>query len=292
MVVAGTALSIYRNSLIVPSWLTYAATSSAVGLIWWLRHRLKARPIVWRVKGGQTVSIRKLGIKPILLVGGFLLTLWLPRFGELQPTMATLLSSVSMKVPFLSRNQVLILVGDFDGPDPQNYRVTQNIYEGLLELAKASADLDVRFLHEPITFDQGSAVARAKAAQQGASIILWGSYGKTANSVQLSVNFDTLDFPYASKREAVVDSCGDGSVHKSLTYPVQELDTFTLQMNMSCQLRALTLVATGIARYKAGQYAASVGHFNEAIEQLQQQGPLINVADIYFWRADAYNVTR
>jgi hypothetical protein len=197
--------------------------------------------MVWRVKAGQTVSVHKLGIQPILLVAGFLVTLWLPRFEELHSTMATLLSSISMKVPFLRRDQVLILVADFDGPDPLNYRVTQNIYEGLLDLAKTSSDLDVRLLHDRITFDEGSAVARAKAAQHGASIMLWGSYGTTPDSVQLSVNLETLDFPYDFLRE--VDFCGDGSVHRSLTFPVQELKTFALQINMSRQSMSYLLKA-------------------------------------------------
>ena len=51
---------------------------------------------------------------------------------------------------------------------------------------------------------------------------------------------------------------------------------------------ALAPVASGIAQYKAGEYAASVDHFNEAIEQLQQPGPLIHFADIYFGRSSNF----
>jgi hypothetical protein len=119
-------LAVYRNAVIIPAFVTYAATLLIPVFLIWLQYRLKITPLVWRVKG-RPFSIRKLGLQPILFAAGLLFTLWLPRFVELWGPITTRVTTLSRHLSFFQPRQVLILVAEFDGPDPQNYRVTQNI---------------------------------------------------------------------------------------------------------------------------------------------------------------------
>jgi len=186
--------------------------------------------------------------------------------------------------------KIIILVGDFDGPDPQNYRVTQNIYEALGKAVEGYPDLQVQLLGEPISFKQGSNFARSKGKEEKASIVLWGSYGKSGESVQMTVNFEVLETPayFSSIVQTLSSRCGHETLSKSFTYPVEELNRFSLQIEISHQLSALTFLTTGIALYKVGDYDASINYFNQALVEWGKPGPMIEVADIYFWRADAY----
>ena len=178
---AGSILGVIRNSQIVPPWSTYVGTFLILVSFLWLRRRLRLKPITWRIND-HLYPVRRLGVAATLFAVGIVLVLWLPRLVDFWPSLIAHLPLPSKYLTFLQPKRVVILVADFDGPDPQNYRVTQNIYEALLTSTKQYPDLDVRLLHEPITFDRGSALARTKAAQEDASIILWGSYGKTAES--------------------------------------------------------------------------------------------------------------
>lgn len=52
----------------------------------------------------------------------------------------------------LPAKKLIILVAEFDTPDSQDHRVTQNIYEGLTKAIKGYTDLQVQLLGEPISF--------------------------------------------------------------------------------------------------------------------------------------------
>src|SRR3989304_1287318 len=84
-------------------------------------------------------------------------------------------------------DKVIILVADFEGPDPQNYRVTETIVEQLRVATKKYNDVQVQALYQAITAQQGSEVARAEGNKRKASIVLWGWYAKTEEKVLVAV---------------------------------------------------------------------------------------------------------
>jgi tetratricopeptide (TPR) repeat protein len=185
-------------------------------------------------------------------------------------------------------DKIIILVADFDGPDPTNDRVTQNLYERMANAIRDYPDLKVQLLGEPISFKEGSNAARLKGHEKKATLVRWGSYGKTDDAVQITVNYEVLDPPCSLQPLASGSPCTAQDIHKTLTYPVQDLNTFVLQANLARQVSALTQLSVGITLYRAGKFDASIAHFNKALTEWRSTGdPIVEPADIYFWRADA-----
>jgi tetratricopeptide (TPR) repeat protein len=83
--------------------------------------------------------------------------------------------------------------------------------------------------------------------------------------------------------------CGDETtLHRSAVYPVQELNHFTLQLDLSHQLTALTLLTIGVALYNSGKFESSIDHLTQSLSAWGKEGPFIEATDTYFWRGDAY----
>jgi hypothetical protein len=93
--------------------------------------------------------------------------------------------------------KVILLVADFDGPEPQKYRVTETVLTSLRAALEPYDDVQVEALGRAITEAEGSAAARAEGEKRQAAIVIWGWYGVTAEAVPLSVHLDTVPAMYA-----------------------------------------------------------------------------------------------
>ena len=91
--------------------------------------------------------------------------------------------------------KVILLIANFDGPDPQKYRVTETVLARLRQALSPYNDVKVEALGRAIIETEGSAVARAEGEKRKATIVLWGWYGATAEAVPLSVHFEVLRPP-------------------------------------------------------------------------------------------------
>src|SRR3990172_1567065 len=178
-------------------------------------------------------------------------------------------------------DKVIILVADFQGPDPQNYRVTETIVEQLRVATKKYNDVQVQTLNQPITAQEGSDVARAKGKEHKASIVLWGWYGKTKEKVLITIHFQVLIKPIGlfllQEKE-------------TLKLSVAELENFTIQEELSSKMSYLTLLTLGLARYDAQDYNGAIEALTDALNQAAVPEQMIEPAAIYFYRGTAYAV--
>lgn len=88
---------------------------------------------------------------------------------------------------FQSTSKIIVLVADFDGPDPQKYRVTETVLARLKQALAPYDDVQIQALGRSITEAEGSTTARDLGKNRHATILIWGWYGKTTETVPLSV---------------------------------------------------------------------------------------------------------
>src|SRR5438445_11391959 len=76
----------------------------------------------------------------------------------------------------IPRREFLVLVADFDGPDPKNYRFTEILLQQLRRGLEREQNLRVEALGEPVTEKLGSEQAQKLGARHHAAMVLWGWY--------------------------------------------------------------------------------------------------------------------
>lgn len=176
-------------------------------------------------------------------------------------------------------NKVTILVAEFDGPNPQEYRVTEHIIEQLRAATTKYADISVQALGRPVTVQQGgSETARAVGAERKATIILWGWYA--ANPEKASIR------AYAEVVRAPKGFFLSQNNFEQIA-PISELRGFNIQARLSSAMTYLTLLTVGFARYQAEDYGGAVDRFTTALNQPDLPEQLIT-GEIYFYRGTAY----
>jgi tetratricopeptide (TPR) repeat protein len=183
----------------------------------------------------------------------------------------------------LSPNQVIILVADFEGRDAQDYRVTENILVQLEAAVRPYTYVTVAALGRAITHREGGrTLARAEGERRNATIIIWGWYGKTAEKVQISVNFEVL------KQPQFLPQLGEEAQGQTRIMEVAGLDSFELQTQLSTEMAYLSLFTLGIARYAAEDYEQAITTFSRALEQTQDFVRAFDKSTLYFYRGLAY----
>ena len=176
-------------------------------------------------------------------------------------------------------SEVTILVADFDGPEPQKYRVTETVWQRLnLGLQKYN-DMRVERLEGCFTT---SSEARVAGEKRKAAIIIWGWYGVTEEAVPLSVHFELL---YPPKYMPVLGAEAQGKVQ---AVAAAELESFALQTRLSEEMAYLSLVTVGMTCYAAEDWEGAVARFSDALSQTVESVPALNQSIVYDRRADAY----
>ena len=172
----------------------------------------------------------------------------------------------------------LILVADFDGPDPKSFRVSEIIVEKIRLATRPYSDIEVRTLERTITAQQGSLEATKIARENGAAIVLWGWYGSTTDTAVATVHFEIIDPREMSKLPS----------SQMMTPPVSELNKFALQMRIADGYTYVSLMAAGLARYEQQDYSGAVDRLNAAEQLADEEPTLLDSTYLYFHRGTAY----
>jgi len=178
--------------------------------------------------------------------------------------------------------KVILLVADFDGPEPENYRVTETVLARLRAALEPYDDVQVEALGRAITEAEGSAAARAEGEKRKAAIVLWGWYGVTAEAVPLSVHFEIL-CPLRCAPKLRPEARGQVQ-----TMAVAELESLTLPTRLSVEMAYLSLFTVGMARYTAEDWDGAIARFNDALNHTAEPVPALDQSTVSFYRGVAY----
>ena len=217
---------------------------------------------VWRYPRARVWALTGLVLIPILVGGVVCYHL----FEEAQPP-----------------TKIILLIADFDGPDPKNYRVTETVLARLSTELELYEDVQVVALGWCITEAEGSAAARAEGEKRKAAVVIWGWYGVTAEAVSISVHFDVLRSP------KYMPELGLGTKGLAQTMAVAELESFTLQTRLSAEMSCLSLFTVGMACYAAADWDGAIARFTDALRQTEQSVSALDQNIIYYYRGNAYD---
>jgi tetratricopeptide (TPR) repeat protein len=180
---------------------------------------------------------------------------------------------------FRAPRKAIILVADFDGPEPQNYRVTETIIEELRRATESLNDIEIRPLNRVVNAKEGRELARKEGRDQKAAMVLWGWYGKTNDRVIVSTNFEVLQEPRLLSLQ---------NERQISFFPETELESFTLQTQLSSRMTYVVLASIGTVRLEVRDYDGAIVHFSKALSEPTLAAEVLNPSQIYFWRGRAY----
>ena len=173
----------------------------------------------------------------------------------------------------------IILIADFPSLDGRNYAVTEKIIMQLRNAIDQFQDIQIQALSKPITEQEGSEVARAYGKQYKATLVLWGWYNSTQDNALITIHFEVLQKPRDLRLK---------QEQQELNLSVQQLNTFQIQTQLSNEMTYLSLLTIGLARLEANDYKNAVALFSKALEQKPVPEQMIDPANIYFFRGNAY----
>jgi tetratricopeptide (TPR) repeat protein len=174
----------------------------------------------------------------------------------------------------------VVLVTHFDGPDENKYRTTDILVERLREATEKYPEVEIRALSRTVTVQQGPAEARKIGEENKASIVLWGWYGLTNSEALTKVHFEILANPKELELERN---------NQTLKVPLDDIERFEMQINLSNEMSYLTLLIMGLSRYEIKDYAGAIERFTDALK-LPANPTVISPAVIYSYRGNAFSI--
>ena len=176
----------------------------------------------------------------------------------------------------------IILVAKFDGPKPQEYRVTETIVANLENATEEYSHVKIEALEKSLN---NKSNARKEGKRQKAALVIWGWYGKTEEKVPISVNFELLN---SSPKLPKLGREARGQVQ---TLAVAQLESFKLQTRLSQEMTYLSLFTLGMYRYLEGDWDRAIERFTEALAALESaEEPVAALGReiVYFHRGASY----
>jgi tetratricopeptide (TPR) repeat protein len=260
---------------------------------------------LWHVAQGERVLLEAILIGALAIAAG-LLFFWkedtqaLPvrrvpvfprlRWGMVSVLILALAFGVSWWWQGRSTGKLVVLVADFDYFHPsQHFGLTQRIVERLRAATKADSDIDVQVLGKPIPWEQGSAGARSEGAKRDATIVIWGDYKAPKGIASFTVHFEMLKTPPPAPIPPDSVDLVPPSLLREGTVSVADLESFTIQEQLSGQMVYLTLLVSGLARSVKGDWSHAIDRFSQAIRAPEPKG-MIGSEVIYFLRGTAYGM--
>jgi tetratricopeptide (TPR) repeat protein len=160
---------------------------------------------------------------------------------------------------------LIIVVTTFEGPEPEKYRVTEDILERLRESTRQHPEVKIELAAAAITSQVGGEGARLLGKEKKAGIVLWGSYivplgsyAEARQGVETSVHFEMLNAPKGltleNDRQIAIAS-------------VSEPASFNLRIQFSSEMSYLGLLTTGLALFERGDYGGALRPLSEALAQ-------------------------
>ncbi len=180
---------------------------------------------------------------------------------------------------------VKILVARFDGSEPQNRSITNNILSAIRGKTADYKDVQIVALGRAITEEEGKDVARQVGQEKKADIVIWGWYDKSQEKVQVSVNFELLTKPDTLLK------LGAEAQGKVRALSVATLESFEMQVDLAQELTYLSLVTLGMSRYSVYDWDGTIVRLSAALESVKPLPKALDPSAIYFCRANAYSFT-
>ena len=181
----------------------------------------------------------------------------------------------------------IIVVANFDGPEPQRYRVTESVINGLRRALKDYPDADVVALGRSISEAEGSARALAQGRRLGATAVLWGWYAAGDGKVfPLSYHFDVLPSDHVTD---YAPDFGCDAAGRIQVCPMEGLRDYKIQQVLSSEVSGLALYLLGSLRYYAGEWNGAAKAMAEA---LSRGGTLTKNPSLRLTLANAYAKVR
>jgi len=209
---------------------------------------------------------------------------WLRGRPGLRPTLYLLAGTAALWLAYRlyehyrSPSKTILLIADFEGPEPKRYQVTRHVYEHLQLALEKYQDVKVKLAGQAF---RDSEEARAEGKKHKAAIVIWGWYGGTEEAASLSVHFELLrPPPYMPELGAEVRG-------QAQVMALSELQSFSLQMKLSAELAYLSLFTVGMVRYAAQDWDGAIAGFRDALSQAAGPVPL-DQSSVHFYRGNAY----
>jgi tetratricopeptide (TPR) repeat protein len=185
-------------------------------------------------------------------------------------------------VQSLPIKDIIVLVAEFDGPDPKTYGVTETVIRQLRQATEKYPDVKIQALNQTITEQQGSTTARTEGEKRKATIVIWGWYRNPGEVVPLSVNFEVLRPPQD------LPNLGQNAKGGIQQAAIADLKNFTLQTRLSNEMSYLSLFTLGMARYAAADWEGAIARFSDALNQKTESSSGLNQSIVYFYRGVTY----
>lgn len=176
--------------------------------------------------------------------------------------------------------RIVVLVANFKNLDDKESddAVTAYILDQLQEATREYPDTDIQSLKETISPEQGRQVAIAKGHERKATIVLWGWYKQIRGNISLTVHFDPVqDIPLDLRANQL-----------TRVFPTSEIESFTIQVQLSKEMTYLTLLTMGMARLLADDYDGAIERLSAALEHGNAPDQLVQSSFLYLARGWAY----
>ena len=269
----GAILDAVGNALAHINWQFTIVGTVVLACVWFtIQIMLKRRPAAF-----GAYNVKRLSYLPACGLAGCFLLLWTPPILSLfkqrpAPNPAPIVKEVKAS----DEPKVLVLVSEFAGPNPESYGVSQIILEQLTNAVKDYRDVEIKPLRASI---DSSEAATAKAKEEGADIVLWGSYLTNAAHTRVTIHFEVLEksFDVPLKHD-----------NKTIIARTAKLESFTIQEELSKEMTYLVLLTVGVAKLGAFDLAGAITSFTRAISASSAPTEIIEPEHIYEYRALSY----
>lgn len=178
--------------------------------------------------------------------------------------------------PYRNPNEppyTILMVTDIQGQSSNSVAVTETIIRQLQSVAREYPTVLVLSLPKAIAAAQESSeAARAIGQKYHGSIVLWGSYTVTGDTVLLNIHFEVLEKSVPSPLRQIQEGFNLqdselNSFNDILNIPISGFEDFGSQTQAFSRMSYLTLLTIGLARLEAQDYDGAIERFNDAIRQ-------------------------
>ncbi|MCB0210801.1 MAG: tetratricopeptide repeat protein [Anaerolineae bacterium] len=261
----------------IPPTLTYIGTLIILLIFLSAQIFLRRSPILWVTSDGQEVYIKSLGLGPLLILGGILAALWLPRLvNTATPTATQFITSTA------TPDETLILVADFNDESSISFDAAGRIKVALDEALGQYNLFNVRLerLHKTFRQDELKQV-KEEGERYNATIFIWGHYDDFGF-------FPRFTILKPEKLDYLPEELPDNLINLSVPP-----DDFTLYVNhkLPDQMRFLTQFTVAQIFFLRGDFSKALTIFDETTDFMQDVGSeqfQQSLAMTYFYKGFIY----
>jgi tetratricopeptide (TPR) repeat protein len=178
-------------------------------------------------------------------------------------------------------SKTIILVLEFDGPEPAKYKIGHIIATKLGEARGNQADIKIENSNHVIKIaaDNGSEEALRLGRERGATAVIWGYYTILDAEAQVNLSFEPVIYPDAYSFSDMVSSQYLQSV------PLPRLETGTFRTELAVKMTPLVMLAAGLKRFEQGDFNGFASAMDQAQNQNPDQNKFIDSGYLYYYHA-------